>query len=187
MAARDDDLLKQLISSAKAAPAQVAAPTRPERPRPTGASFGIAAGKIATWAVTATFGGGIWAINGGYSVAGLELVAGLFNAWGQVFWRAMALWQITLLDTPVPVLPWVLVWGTTMLQIVALLGHLRHWRLPAWLYLAAVVVSAYDLITTHAGLLSEEWLLGVPWPLVLLLATAITFTFEAIMSLLLRN
>lgn len=189
MAVRDDELLGQLIAESKApAAAPAAAKAAPARPRATGgAAFGIAAGKLATWGVTLTFGGVIWAVNGGYSVLGLERVAALFNSWGSLFWRAMALWQVPLLDASLPVLPWVLVAGTTILQIVALLGRLRRWRLPGWLYAAAVVVSFYDLGTTHAGLLVESWLTGVPWPIVLALATVLTFTFELIVSLLLRD
>lgn len=188
MAVRDDDLINQLIAGAKDAPDKAPAPAAPARPRASGgAAFGAAAGKLATWAVTLTFGGIIWAVNGGYSVTGLERIAGLFNIWGAFFWRAMARWEITLLDMPLPVLPWVLVTGATVLQIIAMLGRLRRWRLPGVIYVAAVAVSFYDLGTTHAGLLGEDWLAGVPWPVVLLFATVLTVAFELIVSLLLRD
>src|SRR6266545_6417705 len=69
-------------------------------------------GKAGVWLMLVAFGGIIWAINGGFSVLGLSVVASSFNDAGRLFWAFATLWTFHVpvntpgLPTDQPVLPW---------------------------------------------------------------------------------
>src|SRR5689334_20859732 len=70
--------------------------TTQRAPSSTGCALVI--GKIGMWLAVASFGGIFWAINGGFSVIGLGVLASAFNSAGRLFWAA-----VSSLTFPVPV------------------------------------------------------------------------------------
>jgi len=69
-----------LVSGQPATPRPIAA----IRPAAGGCALGI--GRLGLWLAVIAFGGVAWAINGGYSVIGLGVIAGSFNDAGRLFW-----------------------------------------------------------------------------------------------------
>lgn len=143
--------------------------------------WSLSAGKIGLLLVVAAFGLPIWAINGGFSVIGLEQVTGLFNDAGRLMWRAIAGWTFTLPgspDAPLPVLPWFGVLAATVLQIVTLYRTLTRKAIPVWLSVTTAVLSLYDFGTTFAGLGTVQWLSDAGLIVQGLMALLITFAVE---------
>lgn len=151
--------------------------------------WSLSLGKVGLFLVVLAFGLPIWAINGGFSVIGLEVVAGLFNDAGLLMWRAIALWTFTLPGSPdasLPVLPWFGVVAATVLQIVVLYRTLSRKTVPAWLGITAAVLSLYDYGTTFAGLGTVAWLKDAGFVVQGLLALLITFVVEIVVTFAIR-
>src|SRR5215216_2105499 len=111
-------------------------------------------GKIGVWLAIVSFGGIFWAINGGFSVIGLEVVATSFNHAGRLFWAAMA--SITFpvpvsvvgLPSTQPLFPWLGVIAASLLQVCVIYLKLRGRSIPLWMLSAAGILSIYNAATT---------------------------------------
>lgn len=154
-----------------------------------GGDWSLGIGKLGLLLIVAAFGLPLWAINGGFSVTGLEVVAGLFNDAGRAMWKTVALWTVALPgapDYPLPVLPWGGVIAATLLQIVVLYRTLGKKHIPPWMGLSATLLSLYDYGTTFAGLTTVTWLAGAGMVVQGLMALVITFVVEVIVTLAIR-
>lgn len=151
-------------------------------------------GFIAVWLAILAFWPPFWAVNGGYSVQGLELVAKLFNEAGALAWEWMTLWtfRVPIRDLPglaevQPVLPWIGVVASTLLQVVMVAARLLRIEIPMSLWVAGILLSIYDLVTTFFGLGTVGWIRvagpAVQGPIAFLL----TFTGEIGVGVLVRN
>jgi divalent metal cation (Fe/Co/Zn/Cd) transporter len=145
------------------------------------------------WLAITAFGGVFWAINGGFSVLGLEVVATSFNTAGRLCWAALA--SITFpvpvhvpgLPQTQPLLPWLGVLAASLLQVCVLYLKLRGRDVPLWMLVAAVLLSLYDLGTTFFGLGTVAWIARAGYILQGLLAVILTFIFEVTVSFMLRR
>lgn len=161
-------------------------------PKRGGGRMVVLVSNAAVWLMVAAFGGLIWAINGGFSVAGLEAVALAFNREGEIFWQAAATWTFTLpvslagLPVAQPVVPWIGVVSASMLQIAIVYAQRRSVRLPTYIYYAAVVMSLYDLVTTFYGAGAIQWIADGGILVQGVITLFITFSFEATIGYLLR-
>jgi len=144
----------------------------------------ILLGKLGMWLAVASFGGIFWAVNGGFSVIGLGVLASSFNSAGLLFWAAIS--QLTFpvpvavpgLPTTQPLIPWIGVVAASLLQISVAWLRLSKATIPRPLLIVAVLLSIYDYATTFFGLSTLSWLeKGGPLP-ALLLAIPLTFTLE---------
>jgi hypothetical protein len=135
------------------------------------------------------FGGVVWAINGGYSVRGLAIFASAFNEAGALFWGIVSRWTFTIPGTASqqPVIPWSVVVSASLLQVSTLLLRLLGRDPPMLLVMATVAFSLYDVGTTFAGLTEAEWLAGVGYLWLALVAIVLTFIVEIVLAWLLRN
>lgn len=165
----------------------------PQTPRRAGIDLAGFIGKVAAWAVALSVGPVIWAINGGYSVIGLGVVAAAFNDAGQLFWAMMTRWRFTVpaqvpgLDNTQPVLPWVLVGASSLLQIVVTWLTLQRRAIPPWMVLLAIALSVYDLATTFFGFGTVQWIQRAGWVVQGPLAVIFTFSLEVLVGFLLRR
>ena len=150
-------------------------------------------GKIGVWLAIASFGGIFWAINGGFSVIGLEVIASSFNHAGRLFWAAMA--SVTFpvpvsvpgLPQTQPLLPWVGVIAASLLQVCAIYLKLRGRDIPPWMLLAALLLSIYDMATTFFGLGTVVWIAQAGVLVQGCLAAILTFIVELTVSFMLRR
>lgn len=139
------------------------------------------------------FGGVFWAINGGFSVIGLGVVASAFNDAGTVFWSLMTQWTFDLpgnvpgVPQRLPVLPWAGVLAASMLQVSVILLRLLRWPVPRVLGVAAGLFSLYDFGTTYFGLGTAAWMRDVHNAFQFLLTIVITFIVEAALALILEQ
>jgi hypothetical protein len=128
----------------------------------------------------------VWAINGGYSVEGLPVLAALFNDVGAAFYAALS--QVTFavpyFGGQQPLFPWAFVIGTTCVQIVAIYRTLQNQSQGPIFWLVAAGASLYDYITTFLGLDSEPWLASAPDLVPGILALVLTFIVETVVSFL---
>lgn len=153
----------------------------------------ILLGKLGMWLAVISFGGIFWAVNGGFSVIGLGVLASSFNSAGALFWAAVS--QLTFavpvivpgLPTTQPLIPWVGVVAASMLQISVAWLKLSKYAIPWQLMLAAVLLSVYDYATTVAGLSTIPWLAkgGIVPPLVI--AVPLTFVVETTIGYALKR
>src|SRR5437764_4728514 len=124
----------------------------------------LALGKVGVCLAIASFGVIFWAINGGFSVIGLEVVATSFNHAGRLFWAAIA--SVTFpvpvsvpgLPSTQPLFPWLGVIAASLLQVCVIYLKLRGRDIPPWMLLAAVLLSIYDMATTFFGLGTVGWI-----------------------------
>lgn len=175
------------------------APAQPPRqtPQPRG-DWSLWVGKIALWMAIAGFGLVWWGLNGSYSVLGLKVGAELFGPKAQLFYELIAAWRFTVpldpdlvmrFSLPViqPVLPWIGVIATSLLQITITYRRARNLHIPAWLSIAALVLSGYDMVTTWYGLSEIDWVkvggVLIHTPLTIIL----TFGLELLTGLLLGH
>lgn len=149
-------------------------------------------GEIGIWLIVASFGGVVWAINGGFSVLGLEELARSFNTYGMIFWSLMSAWTFEIpaaakanLPAVQPVLPWVGVVGASLVQIVVIFMRIMKQKIPGVLVFVVFLVSLYDLGTTYRGTGAVNWLAEAPVLARGVLSILITFVFEAIVGFLL--
>src|SRR5436853_7135632 len=106
-----------------------------------GLDWPLLLGKIGVWLAIASFGGIFWALNGGFSVIGLEVVATSFNHAGRLFWGLVASLtfpvpvRVVGLPATQPLLPWLGVIAASLLQVCAGYLKLRGRDIPLWLLL----------------------------------------------------
>jgi hypothetical protein len=150
--------------------------------RPGGCA--ILLGKVGMWLAVLSFGSIFWAVNGGFSVIGLGVLASAFNSAGALFWAAVSSWRFAVpvivpgLPTTQPLIPWIGVLAASCLQISVVWLRLSDQTIPRPLLLVAVLLSIYDYVTTFYGLSTVAWLeKGGPIPAALL-AIPMTFTIE---------
>lgn len=150
-------------------------------------------GKIGVWLAVASFGGIFVAVNGGFSVMGLRVVAEAFNDAGKLLWAALASLtfpvpvQVPGLPARQPLIPWIGVVSATLLQIVVIYRKLRHKQVPRWMLIAAIILSIYDYGTTFFGLGTVEWIQQAGIVIRGILAVILTFSFEVTVGFLLRR
>ena len=153
----------------------------------------ILLGKLGMWLAVLAFGGIFWAVNGGYSVIGLGVLASSFNSAGVLFWAAISTWtfavpvQVPGLPTTQPLIPWLGVIAASLLQISVSWLKLSKHAIPWQLMLTAVLLSIYDYATTVAGLGTIPWLAkgGIVPPLVI--AIPLTFVVETAIGYALKR
>lgn len=139
-----------------------------------------------------SFGGVVFAINGGFSVLGLEHAAQRFNRAGVVFWAIVSTWQV---DTPAiagiptsqPIIPWLGVAAASLLQIVVIYRRLVGKHIPLFMMLGAILLSFYDYASTFYGLAATAWLATAGTAVQLFLALVITFLFEFSVSFTIKE
>jgi hypothetical protein len=163
-------------------------PLPPQKP----VDLSLLLGRVGMVLCVLSFGGLLWAINGGFSVIGLERMALMFNASGRVFWAIMTLWRFEVPTVPglpgtQPIVPWIGVSAASMLQIAVIYRRAVHLPIPRSMFFAALVLSAYDLATTFFGLASMPWLQSTHPAVVGLLALILTFVVEFIFSFALKG
>jgi hypothetical protein len=165
--------------------------TAPARPNTGGCA--ILLGKLGMWLAVVSFGGIFWAVNGGFSVIGLGVLASSFNSAGVLFWAAVSSWTFPVpvavpgLPATQPVIPWVGVVAASLLQISVAWLKLSKQAIPWQLMMTAALLSIYDYATTFFGLGTIAWLAkGGPIP-ALLLAIPLTFAIEAAIGFALKR
>lgn len=162
-------------------------PSKPRR------DWTLLMGKLGVVLAIISFGGVFWAINGGFSVLGLEVLATSFNAAGRLFWIAMASFTFRVpivvpgLPSDQPLIPWLGVVAASLLQVVVLYRKLKGLAIPRWLWVAAIVVSGYDLVTTFFGLGTVAWLVAAGPVVQGVVAIILTFIVEGSVSVILRR
>jgi hypothetical protein len=154
------------------------------RPAARNGGCAILLGKAGMWLAVASFGGIFWAVNGGFSVIGLGVLASAFNSAGALFWAAVSSWTFPVpvivpgLPTTQPVIPWIGVVAASLLQISVAWLKLGKQPIPWQLLMVAALMSVYDYATTFFGLGTIPWLeKGGPIP-ALLIAIPLTFALE---------
>lgn len=164
-------------------------------PRPVAQNSGCALllGKVGMWLTVASFGGIFWAVNGGFSVIGLGVLASAFNSAGMLFWAA-----VSSLTFPVPVkvpglpatqplIPWIGVVAASLLQISVSWLKLSNRNIPVPLLVTAILISIYDYVTTVFGLGTVSWIALIGLPAQLLIAIPLTFCLEAAIGYALKR
>jgi len=159
--------------------------------RPGGCAVLIA--KLGMWLAVVSFGGIFWAINGGFSVIGLGVLASSFNSAGALFWAAISTLTFPVpvivpgLPTTQPLIPWIGVAAASLLQISVAWMRMDNQKIPRTVLLVAVLMSVYDYVTTFYGLSTIPWLAkGGPIP-ALVIAVPLTFAIEASIGFALRR
>lgn len=145
--------------------------------------------QVGAWLILAAVGGLFFAVNGGYSVIGLEVVSHRFNGAGAIFWTLISSWQVELPHglPAQPVLPWLLVIGSSLLQVALVWRKLSGREIPAWMVWLGLATTAYDLGSTYFGLGTVTWVAQAGWLLQMPLTGLFTFGLEAIIGYLLRR
>lgn len=161
------------------------------RPQPSLPSFNpaLALGRLGMWLAVIAFGGVVWAINGGYSVIGLGVVASSFNDAGRLFWRLATSLQFTLpiASAPLPLIPWIGVVASSCLQVSVIWLKLSGRPIPMWLWASATAASIYDYGTTLFGLGTVKWIAAIGMGAQALIAIPITFSLEFMIGYALRG
>lgn len=150
-------------------------------------------GRIGMWLTVASFGGIFWAVNGGFSVIGLGVLASAFNSAGMLFWAAVSGWQFPVpvvvqgLPTTQPVIPWIGVVAASLLQISVSWLKLSNRAIPIPLLATAILISIYDYVTTVFGLGTVPWIALIGLPAQLIIAAPLTFCLEAAIGYALKR
>jgi hypothetical protein len=158
-----------------------------------GGDWTLGLAKVGVFLALLPFGAIFWAVNGGFSVLGLGVIAAAFNSSGALAWAAISSVTFTVpitipgLPTVQPLFPWGAVLGATILQIIVIWRRLRHKSIPAWLLMFAVLLSLYDFATTFFGLGTVRWIVGAGAIVQFVLAFLLTFSLEATIGFLLRR
>jgi hypothetical protein len=110
-------------------------------------------------------------LNGGYSIVGMQWLSEHTGAYGRLFWAVVTVWTV---DVPIaeraglplgqPVIPWLMVVGTSFLQIGLIIRWLRQSRLEPVLDFCGGAVSVFDYVTTTIGLMFAAFALDAPLP-----------------------
>lgn len=154
--------------------------------------WSLLAGRVGVVVALVSFGGIVFAINGGFSIIGLEHAASKFNRMGVVFWVLISRWSIQTpaiagITTSLPIVPWLGVIAASLLQIVVIYRRLIGRKIPAYMLLSAILLSLYDYVSTYYGLAATAWLASAGMIIQLLLALVITFLFEVSVSLVIKE
>lgn len=158
-----------------------------------GGGCAILIGKLGMWLAVASFGGIFWAVNGGFSVIGLGVLASSFNSAGLLFWAAISQFTFPVpvavpgLPTTQPLIPWIGVVAASLLQVSVTWLKLSKHHVPWQLMATAVLLSIYDYATTVAGLSSIPWLAKGGIVPALVLAVPLTFAIEAAIGFALKR
>jgi hypothetical protein len=168
-------------------------PKPPKEPRQRGPLL-VWLGFLGVWLAILAFWPPFWAVNGGYSVMGLEIVAKRFNEAGALAWEWLSLWtfRVPIRDLPglnetQPVLPWVGVLAATILQVVIVAARLLNVKIPPILWVAGIALSLYDVVTTFFGLGTVGWIRVAGIAVQGLIAVLLTFTGELAVGVLVKN
>lgn len=150
-------------------------------------------GKLGMWLAVVSFGGIFWAVNGGFSVIGLGVLASSFNDAGRLFWAVISQFTFAVpisapgLPTTQPLIPWIGVVAASLVQISVAWLRLSKIAIPKPLLITAILLSAYDYITTFFGLGTIPWLApGGPIPAAIL-AVPLTFALETAIGYALKK
>lgn len=157
--------------------------------------YSMLMGSVGAWMVISAIGGFFFCVNGGYSVLGLKAMSEQFNSSGKLFWELISSLTFKLpiavkeLEdyTTQPIIPWVLVLGSSLLQVSLIWRKLSHRTIPGWLAWLGLATTAYDVSTTFYGLGTEKWVADIGWLVQVPLALVFTFALEAIIGFLLRK
>lgn len=154
--------------------------------------YSLMLGRAGVLLALLAFGGIVFAINGGFSVLGLEQGARKFNSAGVIFWAIASRWTFSTpaipgLPTSQPVIPWIGVVAASLLQIVVIYRRLTKKRIPLYMVAGALVISLYDLATTFYGLSTVAWASSAGMLVQLFLTLLITFTFETSVSITIKE
>lgn len=179
------------LGAASSAAATSTSTTRPARPH---SSPLVWLGFVGVWLAILAFWPPFWAVNGGYSVTGLEVVARRFNSAGALAWEWISLLTFRVpiddlpgLDETQPLLPWVGVLAATILQIVIVAGKLLGIKIPPILWVAGIGLSIYDAGTTFFGLGTVRWVQTAGGGVQALLTLLLTFTGEVGVGVLAKH
>jgi hypothetical protein len=148
---------------------------------------------IAVLFILVPVGGLFFAVNGGYSIVGLETIANAFNAPGRFLWASVSALSfrvpVSVMGLPEtqPAVPWCIVIGTSLLQVVTSWRKLTGRSVPRWLMGFTIVISGYDIITTFVGFGTVPWIITAGILVQVPLAVLFTFGFEGAVSFLLRK
>lgn len=109
-----------------------------------------------------------FAVNGGFSVIGLGVVARSFNDAGKLAWAVLTSVEFALPPTIVqrvpglsatqPLLPWIFVAASSLLQIACLILALNGRKVPLILAIPALLLTVYDIGSTFFGLGTIVWI-----------------------------
>lgn len=153
----------------------------------------LTASMVSTWLAVISFGGVFWAINGGFSVLGLEVVSRSFNGAGILFWGMIASFKFSVpgglpgVTASQPVFPWIGVGAASLLQINTIYSKLRGKDIPPWMWYAVCIFSFYDATTTYFGLGTVAWIADLHIVLRGGMTVLLTFVFEVVVSYMLRE
>jgi hypothetical protein len=177
---------KPLKSESTAAPA-------PALSTPAGAGC---TGLIGVVCLLVSVGPLLFLLNGGYSILGMAWMADRLGSYGSLFWALATTYTINVpiaaragLPLAQPVLPWMMVFGMSFLQI-SLIGRRQA---SLWITGAGLSVSLFDYATTVVGLCLMPWLAGIGWlrwfwvPIAAVLAVPITFGIEGLIARVVRG
>ncbi len=139
-------------------------------------------------------------LNGGYSILGMAWLANKIGPYGRLFWSVASYWTF---DMPIaaraglplaqPVLPWLMVIGSELLEMSVILYRMRRARAGLWISGGAFAVSIFDYVTTSAGLMfapftvtfGSLWVIWATFALVI--AAPITFGFAGLLARVLKG
>lgn len=158
--------------------------------RPARDGCALLLGRIGLWLAVIAFGGVAWAINGGYSVIGLGVIAAAFNDAGRTFWELATTIQFVVPvrgGVRLPLVPWIGVVASSLLQISVIWLKLSGRPIPRWLLAAAAAASIYDYGTTLFGLGAVAWIARIGIGAQALLAAPLTFALELMVGYALRG
>jgi hypothetical protein len=177
----------------RAVPVKEQEPKEDKPPRRRRDDIVSAIGDAAIWLMVLSFGGLIWTINGGFSVAGLQIISQAFNQEGAIFWTAASTWTFTLpisvagLPVTQPIIPWVGVISASILQVIVIYARRKNISLPFHIYVAAFLMSVYDLLTTYFGAGTIVWIAAGGILVQVLVTVVITFSVETVIGYLLKR
>src|ERR1700754_413907 len=171
---------------------RVMAITSKDIKEPTRRDYSLVLGRAGVLLALVAFGGIIFAINGGFSVLGLEHGAQQFNAAGRIFWAIVSRWRFSTpavvgLPSSQPIIPWVGVTAATILQIVVIYRRLTKKKIPLYMIVTALALSFYDLATTFYGLRQVNWAASAGIGVQVFLTIVITFAFEFAVSISIKE
>lgn len=136
-------------------------------------------------------GAGMFLINGQFSVQGLEPIASQFNEGGRIAMEIANSITFPLLGRQIPILPWLVVTGISLLQIAITRRVKRKKNIKlSWIIMLGIC-CAYDYGTSYFGIAATPWmqeaLLAGAWGKILHhgLTTILTFGMEILTGILL--
>lgn len=149
--------------------------------------------RLGVWLMVISFGGIFWAINGGFSVIGLGVIASSFNDAGRLAWVALTAITFALpvqvpgVSLAQPLIPWLGVIAASLLQICVTWLKLQGRTIPTWLIVFAGALSIYDLATTFFGIGTIKWIQQAGYVVQGPIAALLTFGLEVTIGFLLRR